>query len=519
MNCRNFVFLLAGVLSISLTENKETRDHSDDSHKEGDSYFYQVDESDAETCRKHGNCEDAAGRKQKQCWGYETGCTSPDKWFVKPHCDSSYGRRFKTIEDKIYRFWKESDFGYVKSVQDSLQFVCKPKENEVDSSSLVCSKQLTYCKAKHLYMDFTNGAANQDRSQSKVFKPQKIGGFCEVDSNTLSEDGKYRMELSSWLNEVEDFSSLPFKPNEEKHCDVIVEKPTLFMKLDALVNMYHHFCDFFNLYVTQHVNGSFDTDVNIVLWEEHARRSLGNFGATWKVFTSNPVLYLGKEYQHKRVCFKEAIFALLPRMVFGLYYNTPLTPGCSKSGLFKAFSEHVMSSLGIIQEKNLQNSSEPIRITLLSRGTKFRKILNEKEIIHALETYPGVKLNVSQYSWDVPFLEQLKRSHNTDIFIGMHGAGLSHALFLPDWANLFELYNCGDMNCYRDLARLRGVSYITWENKDKIVEHTEELHAQYRDHPKFRNYAFDVREFMRLVEQAVMKVRQSIDEYNKHQSS
>ena len=36
----------------------------------------------------------------------------------------------------------------------------------------------------------------------------------------------------------------------------------------AVVNMYHHFCDFFNLYATQHVNGSFDTDVNIVLWEK-----------------------------------------------------------------------------------------------------------------------------------------------------------------------------------------------------------------------------------------------------------
>lgn len=69
-------------------------------------------------------------------------------------------------------------------------------------------------------------------------------------------------------------------------------------------------------------------------------------------------------------------------------------------------------------------------------------------------------------------------------------------------------YNCGDVNCYRDLARLRyvkflftffhlgfnnslkstnlnfklflseicffrGVSYTTWENEDKVVEHTE----------------------------------------------
>ena len=37
------------------------------------------------------------------------------------------------IEDKIYQFWKEGDFGYVKSVQDNLQFVCKPEENEVRS--------------------------------------------------------------------------------------------------------------------------------------------------------------------------------------------------------------------------------------------------------------------------------------------------------------------------------------------------------------------------------------------------
>ena len=33
------------------------------------------------------------------------------------------------------------------------------------------------------------------------------------------------------------------------------------------INLYHHFCDFVNLYVTQHMNGSFSTDVNIVMWD------------------------------------------------------------------------------------------------------------------------------------------------------------------------------------------------------------------------------------------------------------
>lgn len=40
---------------------------------------------------------------------------------------------------------------------------------------------------------------------------------------------------------------------------------------------------------------------------------------------------------------------------------------------------------------------------------------------------------------ELGFLEQLRITHNTDIFIGMHGAGLTHLLFLPDWAAVFEL--------------------------------------------------------------------------------
>ena len=31
-------------------------------------------------------------------------------------------------------------------------------------------------------------------------------------------------------------------------------------------------------------------------------------------------------------------------------------------------------------------------------------------------------------------------TYNSDIFIGMHGAGLAHVMFLPDWAALFEMW-------------------------------------------------------------------------------
>lgn len=48
-------------------------------------------------------------------------------------------------------------------------------------------------------------------------------------------------------------------------------------------------------------------------------------------------------------------------------------------------------------------------------------------------------LVLSPYCRELGFLDQLRITHNTDIFIGMHGAGLTHLLFLPDWAAVFEL--------------------------------------------------------------------------------
>lgn len=72
--------------------------------------------------------------------------------------------------------------------------------------------------------------------------------------------------LASRYAELGGYSSLNFKI-DEYNCDEIVVRPTIFIKLDAVVNMYHHFCDFFNLYASQHINGSFSDDVQIVIWD------------------------------------------------------------------------------------------------------------------------------------------------------------------------------------------------------------------------------------------------------------
>lgn len=84
-------------------------------------------------------------------------------------------------------------------------------------------------------------------------------------------------------------------------------------------------------------------------------------------------------------------------------------------------------------------SNDKVRVTLLSRGTTYRSILNERAIIDALSKVEGYEVQRVVYDRTVPFLKQLEITHNSDVFIGMHGAGLTHLLFLPDWAAVFEV--------------------------------------------------------------------------------
>ena len=59
---------------------------------------------------------------------------------------------------------------------------------------------------------------------------------------------------------------------------------------------------------------------------------------------------------------------------------------------------------------------------------------------------------------DLSFREQLLLVRRTDLLVGVHGAGLTHALFLPPGAHLIE-FATGGGNHFSNLARYGGVRY------------------------------------------------------------
>ncbi|XP_070948163.1 EGF domain-specific O-linked N-acetylglucosamine transferase isoform X2 [Macaca nemestrina] len=492
----------------------------------------------ATVCKKDSLCPYKKHlEKLKYCWGYEKSC-KPEFRFGYPVCSYVDMGWTDTLESAEDIFWKQADFGYARERLEEMHVLCQPKETS--DSSLMCSRYLQYCRATNLYLDLRNIKRNHDRFKEDFFQRGEIGGHCQLDIRTLMSEGQRKSPLQSWFAELQSYTQLNFTPIEDAKCDIVIEKPTYFMKLDAGVNMYHHFCDFINLYLTQHVNSSFSTDVYIVMWDTcllpptmilrppqpcgtkclsppamvlrppqpcgTSSYGYGDlFSDTWNAFTDYDIIHL-KTYDSKRVCFKEAVFSLLPRMRYGLFYNTPLISGCQNTGLFRAFSQHVLHRLNITQEGPKDGK---IRVTILARSTEYRKILNQNELVNALKTVPTFEVQIVDYKYrELGFLDQLRITHNSDIFIGMHGAGLTHLLFLPDWAAVFELYNCEDERCYLDLARLRGIHYITWQRQNKVFPQDKGHHPTLGEHPKFTNYSFDVEEFMYLVLQAADHVLQ-----------
>lgn len=430
----------------------------------------------------------------KKCWGYEPEC----------HHDHSFSQNFTECSQTQDRskFYDEADFGYVKTKLLTLEHLCSPSQSE--DSELQCTEQAQLCTGRRIKIDFRDIPMDRlIQYDINVLKYGQIGGNCDVRQDFIASNSNYMSALQSWAPEMRNFARLN---HSDDWCDLEVFEPVLVMKLDATVNMYHHFCDFFNLYASQHLLSAahfpelraFERNVRVIIWENVPYRS--SFQSAFNVFTKHPIWSLA-DVAGKKVCFKNAVhFPLLPRMVYGLFYNTPLSSEtCYGSGLFKAFSEFMPYRMGLDEPISPKRDGK-LRVTILNRKTPYRNIVNLEEIVSKLSPY--YQVTVANFSHQrPPFKHQMSLIRKTDILVGIHGAGLTHMLFLPDWAAVFELYHCEDPECYRDLARMRGVKHIGWEDPSKLTPvPSEQPQPGYAGtaSAKFQDYRFDPLEVLRL---------------------
>ncbi|TMS38183.1 hypothetical protein L596_004960 [Steinernema carpocapsae] len=246
----------------------------------------------------------------KVCWGYEKGCSPENRYSIgRAKCPKpSKWPHGQTKREQMEVFYDQADFGYIKSKLDTMTPICTSERK--DGAVLECTDHLRFCRGRNILFDFKGFyAKNSKRYRDDVIHEGEVGGRCDFfDRELLQKRSDEKSYLQSWGHELTHFeSSEEFAVNAE-NCDVIFERPTIVLKLDASVNMYHHFCDFVNLFASQFLNGTFNDDVDIVWWETH---SMGYedryFGPAWKAFSRNKPHEL-VSFDQKRVCFRNQEF-------------------------------------------------------------------------------------------------------------------------------------------------------------------------------------------------------------------
>jgi len=274
-----------------------------------------------------------------------------------------------------------------------------------------------------------------------------------------------RNHLNEWLYSM----ITQYLPKQDKEF-VFELQFTIAVTRYEYANLYHCLTDWYNAFLVMKFLHHTACDTNILLIDAHPQVHLDD---VWKMIfnSSRKLSSLGK-----RTYFSQLVWGIIG-------YNSPLTSSLSTRPPFiEEFRNVFLSRFNITQSRRL-TCYQP-RVLFLWRqnylshprnpaGKVSRKISNEVELLHY------VSLNMPEATVDAVQIDklnmqqQLQRISDTDVLVGMHGAGLSHAVFLPHWAAVIELvprYWSAESNQFRKIAEWRNLVYERWVNNDPRTE-------------------------------------------------
>jgi protein O-GlcNAc transferase len=328
------------------------------------------------------------------------------------------------------------------------------------------------CEGFNMVIDFAkipwNPPAEFDSSGQNKHPPFGPGSFsaqCEIDRSIVGDANQMfgnenKFSRAIWSN----FAEIP--ADETTHCDVTFENPVVLLMRYEAWNMYHQLGEWINTFTALEVVDKLDKNTQVLLLDMHDTTE--PFTDLLKAFSPDHPLVLGKELAGKgKVCFRDAI---VPWEGYGTFIHNNVWRAsrgepCFHSDILEGFSHFILNKLGILQ----RGIPDEPRITLISRKDYMgrsidRKIDNEDQLVTAIKevsnrraTFKSVQLET------MTFKEQVELMYSqTNILIGVHGAGLSHTIFLPPEAILIELLpdHSSSFTYFRNLAKQSNHIYI-----------------------------------------------------------
>ncbi|MCJ1381484.1 hypothetical protein MMC17_004595 [Xylographa soralifera] len=244
---------------------------------------------------------------------------------------------------------------------------------------------------------------------------------------------------------------------------------------EKITNLWHSLMEISALYMTldvlrvtqdQVTGGPFLTaedvhDTQIVILDDHPD---GPYYDMWTLFASKPVIRINK-LPTNEILDVNSLIVPLPGASNPLWQGDWKAHSCNHSELLRAFSQRVLKFYSIDTE--LKNLDSPLLLTFIDRKEK-RRLINKDLYIEKLRSkFPAIEIQMVDFA-ALSFVEQIRIARRTDILVGVHGAGLTHELFLRAGSAVVEIIpHSLAHKGFRNLAKLLGHGYFSSHADDR----------------------------------------------------
>ncbi|KAF6830091.1 DUF563 domain-containing protein [Colletotrichum musicola] len=194
-----------------------------------------------------------------------------------------------------------------------------------------------------------------------------------------------------------------------------------------------------------------------------------------------------------------------------LWQNDWENRDCKDAPLLRVFTRRVMQKFGV-EFKTGRRETKTLNITFIDRrGT--RKLMDQDVLLEAArKEFPLPDFNIQSIDFAaISFPDQLQVVQETDILVGVHGAGLTHTMFLREnGAAVVEIQPSSMAHKgFKNLAQMLGHRYFSTHGE--MVGH-EEDNGRKRDlvngdRWQFADVPIDEEAFLQLVGAAVDSMR------------
>lgn len=248
--------------------------------------------------------------------------------------------------------------------------------------------------------------------------------------------------------------------------------PTIVIIRKEYVNLYHTIIELFITYIT--IELTVKNDYNILFLDSHPE---GDLDQLW-IDILKPKRIVHLDDYDETILFNNLIF--VPDSYNNPLFNNNIIKSKNNIPNFLTdFIQKVISSYNIPEIK-----TDKKNLTFIARGdycphsrsngVTCRKVQSIEKTIQLLKVmYPDYNVECVYFE-GIPFKKQLEIVYNTDILAGVHGAALTHVLFMNNNNTLLEFKPKShiNVNMFENFAKYRNIHYKKYlANTVSVINH------------------------------------------------